>query len=298
MCLFATVSGPIPPLSPKSTYRLLRLPRRNAIAGGVDLRVLPLGDSITYGEGSSDGNGYRLALYNMLHAENDLDYIGRVRAGTMVDKDNEGYPGYPIVSIASTVKPEYPERPNIVLLMAGTNDVILDNDRNTSFVALDQLIDKVITACPDAVVLVAEITPLLDPEREARRLAYNSAIPAVVQPYTDEGKHVALVNMGRIIPQCINATDGIHPDDEGYRLIASAWYEAIIAADEKGWFEAPKPDFFPSLPSHQARKGLAKWMSTSTWTPAEVVACGVIPLAIVAAVIRKKLFIAIRRYRI
>jgi len=296
LCLFATVSISIPPVNPTSSYKLLSLLRRNAIAGGVDLRILPLGDSITYGEGSSDGNGYRLALYNLLHAENDLDYIGRVKSGTMLDNDNEGYPGYPIVSVASTVKPEYPERPNIVLLMAGTNDVVLDNDRDTVYAALDKLIDQVITACPDAVVLVAEITPLLDPDREAKRLAYNSAIPGVVKRYADDRKHVAVVDMGRVTPKYINVTDRIHPNDEGYGLIAYAWYEAILAADEKGWLKVPTPGLFPSPLSQQTHKVLAEWTSASTWTPLEFVAFGVISLAVVVAV-RKKVNIAFRRYR-
>ena len=297
LCLFATVSSSIPPVNPTSTYKLLTLLPRNAIAGGVDLRILPLGDSITFGEGSSDGNGYRLALHNLLHAENDLDYIGRVKSGTMVDNDNEGYPGYPIVSVASTMKPVYPERPNIVLLMAGTNDVILNNDRDTMYAALDKLIDQVMTACPDAVVLVAEITPLLDPKREAKRLAYNSAIPGIVKPYADDGKHVAVVDMKRITPSHINSTDGIHPNDEGYRLIAHAWYEAILAADAKGWLTVPTPGLFPNLPSQQTRKILAEWTSTSTWTLLEFLAFGLISGAVVVAA-RKKVYIAITRYRI
>lgn len=37
-----------------------------ARADGSNLRILPVGDSITVGVGSSDGNGYRLDLRNML----------------------------------------------------------------------------------------------------------------------------------------------------------------------------------------------------------------------------------------
>ncbi len=290
LCLFATASSFTPAPDLPSTYESVSLLRRNAIAGGEELRILPLGDSITYGEGSSDGNGYRLALYNLLCLENDLDYIGRVKSGTMVDNDNEGYRGFPIVSIADTVTSKYPEQPNIVLLMAGTNDVVQRHNLSTSSAALDKLTDKVIIVYPEAVVLVAEITPLLDPKREARRLEYNSAIPGVIKKYADDGRHVAVVDMGRVTPDCINATDGIHPNDEGYGMIAYAWYEAILAAGEKGWLGGPTPSLFAS------HNTLPEWISASTWTPLEIIVYGVISLVVLATA-RKLVNTAIRRYR-
>ena len=288
LCSFAIAFSLSQAPSLPSTLETVSLLRRNAIATGEELRILPLGDSITYGEGSSDGNGYRLVLYDLLHSEIDLDYIGRIKSGTMVDNDNEGYRGYPIVSIGDAVTSNYPEQPNIVLLMAGTNDVIQKHNLSTSSSALDKLTNKVINTYPDAVVLVAEITPLLDPKREAGRLEYNSAIPGVIQKYADDGTHIAVVDMGRVTPDCINATDGIHPVDEGYRLIAYAWYEAILAAEEKGWIGGPTPSF--SL-SHTT---LQKWVSASDWE-LDVVVYGVISL-VVLATLGKLAKMAIRRY--
>ena len=289
LCSFAIAFSLSQAPSLPSTLESVSLLRRNAIAAGEELRILPLGDSITYGEGSSDGNGYRLVLYDLLRPEIDLDYIGRIKSGTMVDNYNEGYRGYPIVSIADAVTSNYPEQPNVVLLMAGTNDVIQKHNLSTSSSALDKLTNKVINAYPEAVVLVAEVTPLLDPKREARRLEYNSAIPGVVQKYADGGTHIAVVDMTRVTPNCINATDGIHPVDEGYRLIAYAWYEAILAAKEKGWLGGPTPSFFLS---HTA---LPKWISTSDWE-LEILVYGIVSL-VVLATLRKVTKMAIRRYK-
>ena len=266
------------------------------VASGVDLRILPLGDSITYGEGSHDGNGYRLALYNMLIPGNHLDYIGRVKSGTMADNDNEGHRGYPIGPIGNTGKPDYPERPNVVLLMAGTNDVVLNVNLDDAHSALSNLINQIVTACPDAAVLVATLTPLLDPGREARRLAYNSAIPGVVAAFTDLGKQVAQVDLRRVTTNHINATDGIHPNDAGYGLIASAWYEAILAAGDKGWIKAPLPGFSQNQPSRHKSQVSTSWTSASEWTMPSLVAYGVFLLAVVVAV-RKIVITAIRTYR-
>ena len=43
------------------------------------LRIMPLGDSITFGVGSSTGSSYRLALWNLL-AGQSLDFVGTCRS--------------------------------------------------------------------------------------------------------------------------------------------------------------------------------------------------------------------------
>lgn len=50
------------------------------------LRILPLGASITYGQGSKDGNGYREYLRKLLQRRGAaVDMVGTVHAGKMVD---------------------------------------------------------------------------------------------------------------------------------------------------------------------------------------------------------------------
>jgi hypothetical protein len=82
---------------------------------GLNIRLLPLGDSITWGFTSSDGNGYRLALHNLLQTGNTLDFIGSLKSGTMVDNDNEGHIGATIAQIAqsATNSLALPARPNV-----------------------------------------------------------------------------------------------------------------------------------------------------------------------------------------
>src|SRR5262245_22408358 len=80
------------------------------------LTLMPLGDSITWGVGSSTGNGYRSALYDALAAEGySLDFVGSGRNGTMADPDNEGHSGWlieQIAGIADSVLATY--HPNVV----------------------------------------------------------------------------------------------------------------------------------------------------------------------------------------
>ena len=66
-------------------------------ASPASLRLMPLGDSITWGVGSSTGNSYRSALWNELASEGHaLDFVGSQRNGTMSDPDNEGHSGWRI----------------------------------------------------------------------------------------------------------------------------------------------------------------------------------------------------------
>jgi hypothetical protein len=57
------------------------------------LRILPLGASITWGQKSSDGNGYRGHLRDMLQKRSTVvDMVGTVKSGNMPDNVSTQYP--------------------------------------------------------------------------------------------------------------------------------------------------------------------------------------------------------------
>src|SRR5215471_17654223 len=74
----------------------LQIPRSGATSTGI--KIMPLGDSITYGEGSTTGAGYRLQLWNELRARGfPVEFVGSVQTGpTSFDRENEGLPGWTI----------------------------------------------------------------------------------------------------------------------------------------------------------------------------------------------------------
>ncbi|KAJ6475956.1 lipolytic enzyme [Mycena vitilis] len=182
---------------------------------GLNLRLLPLGDSITYGFTSSDGNGYRETLHDLLQPGNTVDFIGSIKSGTMVDNDNEGHIGAIISQIAqsATNSLALPARPNVVLLMAGTND-ILDNINATAIAQLSTLIDTIFTTCPDAALIVASLTPLTSqPTAQAGVDAFNSALTPLVNSRAAAGQHILLASMASVLAS--DLIDGIHPTDAG-----------------------------------------------------------------------------------
>ena len=207
-----------------------------------------MGDSITWGAGSTDGNGYRQALADLVKQDsNNLTYIGSIKSGNYVNNENEGHGGFPISSIGQIAKPIYAKKPDIVLLMAGTVDLVSKLDADNAPKRLATVIDDIVTACPDTVVLVATLLPLLDPQISSKTIGFNSALMGIVWKFTSKGKKVDLVDMGRVTPNHISPNDGIHPSDEGYNLIARAWYDGIVNVGRKGWIRQSSPHSFPGL---------------------------------------------------
>ncbi|RFU29502.1 hypothetical protein B7463_g6841, partial [Scytalidium lignicola] len=210
----------------------------------VTLRILPLGDSITNGFQSTDRNGYRLELYNQLsgigNVNNTVDLIGSLRSGTMADNNNEGHNGATIDQIASFATAVLPQQPNIVLLHAGTNDMNLPLDPTTAPDRLGNLIDQIIAACPDALVLVAQIISSGTSATQQNIIQYNAAIPKLVAIRQANGSHVMVVDMFSQLSYPSDYTDDLHPNDQGYSIMGDAWYRTIAYANaELGWIKPP-----------------------------------------------------------
>lgn len=200
---------------------------------GDPCKILPLGDSITYGMASSDNGGYRVPLFKKVIAANQkITFTGTVMAGPSTvsgvtfPKNNEGHSGWTIDQIAGLVpSPAFNTIPNIVLLMAGTNDVYASSGQATMQDRLGTLIDKVIKAAPDALLVVATLTPLSNASWTTTLNTYNSKIPAVIQTRASAGKHVVMVDMSKMPSSQL--ADGVHPNDTGYAYMADVWYAAI-----------------------------------------------------------------------
>lgn len=205
------------------------------------LRVMPLGDSITWGVGSSSGNGYRAPLGNLLGTDgHPLDFVGTSRSGSMSDPDNEGHSGYKIHQIAALADASLTRyRPNVVTLMIGTNDLNENYQVSTATARLKSLVDQVTAGAPDATVLVASLVVSTSGSEEQHRAAYNQAIPRIVSDAQAAGKRVAYVDMGNLTTA--DLADALHPNDSGYRKMADAFHRGIRAADSAGWLRNPAP---------------------------------------------------------
>ncbi|MFF1605269.1 ricin-type beta-trefoil lectin domain protein [Streptomyces mirabilis] len=211
----------------------------SSAAAPAALRVMPLGDSITWGVGSPSGNSYRDFLGSQLAAEgHTVDFVGSGRNGTMSDPDNEGHSGWridQIAGIADSVLARY--RPNVVTLEIGTNDLNGNYQIPTAPDRLRALIDQITRDAPDATVLVGTVIVSTSGTEEANRPAFNAKLPGIVQDEQNAGKHVRLVDMSALTSA--DLSDSLHPNDSGFRKMADAFNAGVQAADAAGWIKPP-----------------------------------------------------------
>ncbi|MFJ1959067.1 ricin-type beta-trefoil lectin domain protein [Streptomyces microflavus] len=210
-----------------------------AAAAPTSLRLMPLGNSITWGVGSPSGNSYRGFLWNQLAAQGHaLDFVGSGRNGPMSDPDHEGHSGWridQITSIADSVLSQY--RPNVITLEIGTNDLNGDYQVPTAPDRMSALIDQLLRSAPDATVLVGTVIVSTSPTEEANRPTFNQKLTQIVQSKAAAGKHVRLIDMSALTSA--DLSDALHPNDNGFSKMADAFAAGVRAADVAGWIAPP-----------------------------------------------------------
>lgn len=214
---------------------------------GKTCRIMPLGASITFGVGSSQGNGYRDDLYTLLeNDDNVVNMVGNNPAvdSTFKDKDTEGWPGLKIDQVRDKMRVSMPDnRPNIVTLLVGTNDMLQDDDPAGAPGRLGAMIDEVLDFPPLTLVVVSSLPANGDGATNDRINAFNAAIPGVVQQRVDAGRSVEFADCGSTVGVA-DLVDGTHPNDAGYERIGRCFYDAIVVAETKGWIfdvDGPEP---------------------------------------------------------
>jgi hypothetical protein len=181
-----------------------------------------------------------------------VDFIGTQQLGndTKIANHFEGYPGHRTKMlhdklIASNI---LAQQPNIILVIAGTNDLnqpdILfeaDEPRGLALYRFQRMIEYITCVAPDAVTLVATLPPIKNETAQALAVEFNAGMPAVVEPGLLEGYKLGIVEMADIDRKYM-AWDGIHPNDEGYGIVAQRWFDALLKVPS-GWIQAPQePD--------------------------------------------------------
>lgn len=214
------------------------------------LRILCLGDSITVGylsdSDGGDGNGYRLDLRDRLEEDgNDVVFAGTERypGSTMTDAYFAAWSGKTIKYIDDNMQPSLAQRPNLVLLHAGTNDMNPNraisregNDPAQAALRLGVLIDHIIEACPDAVIMVAVIIGTCDPQQAPATQMFQALIPEVVEERLAAGHHVLTADFSGF--PASDLRDCIHPTNDGYHKLGDYWYEAV-ASIPSDWISTP-----------------------------------------------------------
>ena len=212
----------------------------NATTPSDAIRIMPLGDSITYDNREADlhdprpastRTGYRSHLWYMLQdAKYGADFVGSRVAGQAIkppfDPDNEGHPGWTSLDIAEkTYDYMVHSQPDIVLLHIGTND------HGTFAGDVDRILNEINyyeqASGKKVHVIVAQIIDRRDHDRLIP--LFNDNVKKVVASHVMAGDFVTMVDMYHDAHLTRgDYADNTHPNDQGYYKMATVWFNALM----------------------------------------------------------------------
>ncbi len=241
------------------------------IARDAPVRVMAFGDSITagvgaFGKGADDG-GYRGPLARALQRHGyHVRFVGSRSdfSDAISERAHEGWPGYVLRSFPSDPGPGQlfgplarkamqENDPDVVLLMAGTNDLLRWEDRAAGYTlenildSMAMLIEQIVKAKPGVFVIVAPVVE--SPKVGVCALRYfaglaqqagcgtaNAGLKALVEDFDQRGYRVSFAGaMATAVPRDdAHFPDGIHPCGAGgYAAIADVWLHSIEAITQQ-----------------------------------------------------------------
>ncbi|KAI1169177.1 SGNH hydrolase-type esterase domain-containing protein [Nemania serpens] len=223
------------------------------VAGGIPLRIMFIGASITRGEASTGDRGYRKHIRDTLTGwGNDVNSVGFNRFGDWEDNDVEGWGAYRIRTITKRAVQSVPAlQPNLILVQVGTSDCFQKDDTENIGSRMRLLADTMLEADPQATVILSTLTTTPNPEFEPCIVDANRQIRDIANDLMLENKPVILTEMhydqglpGRPKPEDIGP-DRIHPTDEGYLMMGEIFLEGIRNVEWKGFLQRPANNSIP-----------------------------------------------------
>jgi lysophospholipase L1-like esterase len=223
---YAAGSGTTPTTPPPTTTPT-PAPSPSPSPAPGKVRILPIGDSLTFGYGSP--GGYRNLLSTLLNTTGvPYDYVGSMNDGpaSLVDKDHEGHTGWRTDQISAIVNATMDsKKPDVVLLLAGANDILQDTSLSSAPARVLAIADQMRAKNPSVLILIANMFSV--PGKEAEIAAFNKSLNRLVNARTTAGQKVYLVDMtpGNIVA---GSPDGVHPNAAGYNEMANRWFNKLV----------------------------------------------------------------------
>jgi lysophospholipase L1-like esterase len=211
-------------------------------------KILPIGDSLTEGQGKEGYQSYRGHLYNLLQkGRYQVDFIGPQNKTTLAggDPDHAGFGGYtigpdeskfcqncPKANIYDNLPKILSNKADVILLLIGINDLLPVKDRpvNPKDAAqkLENLVKKIKETQPQAKILVSSLlqvgwtnnewTDYFAVNKKARELGEKSS-----------SDKIYFVDLNKVKLEEKDFTDKLHLTDNGARKVAEGWYQALKA---------------------------------------------------------------------
>ncbi len=201
------------------------------------VRILPLGDSLTSGVSFYPVQGaYRNSLYTQLtNLGYPVDFLGTFNDSSnpsLPDTDHQGQGGARIDQLNSSLDGwlESIDDPDVVLLLAGTNDFWQEYNLASIESRYTTLIEHIATVRPFAKIIVATLPKRTDdPAIEAQQASFNSSISSIVSSQAALGRQISLVDLHPAITSSDLSPDGVHPTAAGFAKLATVWKNGVTS---------------------------------------------------------------------
>lgn len=266
-----------------------QLPGNGGRPHGRQLRIMALGDSLTVGLGS-DGLGstsYRRKLYELLTAgsnPNIVQFVGSSKQPATGANWNkvEAHISYTVNDVLNNLKNNKPVakyQPNVVLLLAGSQDVDkpgtvwTDPDLNRTRQEMEEVVDQVFTQCENCVTLLAQIPPIGSTQGQFewppsaiqhRAIRYNAMIAEIVNKKRRlNNYHLLKVHLSNTVRDHYS---DLFPNQAGYDGIAYDWAERLSDAGALGWINPPADGVAVSSTINLVVEPATTTNGTTLWT--------------------------------
>lgn len=209
-------------------------------------RIVAFGDSITYGNGSSDKSGY-IPLLEQKLLKQKLPNLKVINRGMCVESTD-----WALQRIARVIEEE---NPSFILIMEGLNDILLHKQEDPI-----KNLREIIQICKqkNIVPLISTILPIkprfslkgrillslsnvinkkkptkIWPNERYDKLIIktNKRIKALAEEESilclDAFEHFQDLNLSEVL------NDTVHPNDKGYQILAELWHQALLTIMEK-----------------------------------------------------------------
>ena len=199
-------------------------------------KIMPLGNSITQGIGSSfPYSGYRKYLYNLLNNNGvNIDFVGSLQDGDpfQFDVNHEGHPGWYAQEIDAHVNGWLnDDTPNSVLLHIGTNDISHVESNQDNINEIESIVNKIYSYNSQTKILVCSIIPRKD-DKNNKTIELNVLIYQLVNQKIGEGYNIYFIDQYSAFTSNGNwqneyMSDYLHPNDNGYYLMAVTFFNVL-----------------------------------------------------------------------
>lgn len=217
----------------------------------LQIRIMALGDSITGGSHSSTSYRYYLSKQLKEAGYDKVTFVGSLKGitdgfappDTNWEMNHEGHPGWRAdqIEMGTGFRRDWAAgklggpagwarvyRPDIVLIDLGLNDLSQGRSPRQAVESIGQAIDTLRRANPTVAVALAEVTPEWTQEPGYNLIGdLNEEIRIMALRKTRLTSPVMVVDLNSGIDVDHDLVDGVHPNDDGHKIIASRWLPVV-----------------------------------------------------------------------